>query len=301
MIDYLNNGFKNKKIDIDITNKCTLQCRMCARRMYDNPSDIPGGDLSIESFQKVLDYFDQIYFCGSFGDPIFNPNIKTFLWMCDEQNKEVHVHTAASHKPMHWYEEAFESNPNAIWHFGIDGLPYQSFVYRENQDGEYLFDVMLKAKSKGVKVIWQYLVFGYNQDKVEDARKLAEQHNIEIEIHHTSRYDDFLKPTVELVKEKRVEYDFIPKCLTDKQEKYPYLSATGQLYPCCWLDSTQLTDEEFASLNKDNLNIKYNTIDEIINSDEWREFYGNLKVDTCPSFCKQRCSTNLKNPGRIVE
>ena len=90
---------------------------------------------------------------------------------------------------MSWYEEAFKANPNAWWVFGLDGLPYQSFAYRENQDGEYLFDVMLKAKSMNIKVIWQYLVFGYNEDNIEYAKELARRHQIKIEIHHTSRYD----------------------------------------------------------------------------------------------------------------
>jgi len=35
---------------------------------------------------------------------------------------------------MHWYESAFESNPNAEWHFGLDGLPEESHLYRINQD-----------------------------------------------------------------------------------------------------------------------------------------------------------------------
>ena len=71
----------DEKIDIDITNKCTLKCRMCARQEYDNPKDIPGGNLTVESFQKALDYFDDIYFCGSFGDPIFHQNFLDF-WKC---------------------------------------------------------------------------------------------------------------------------------------------------------------------------------------------------------------------------
>ena len=156
-----------RKVDIDITNKCTLKCRMCARQEYDNPKDIPGGDLTTENFQKVLNYFDDIYFCGSFGDPIFNPKLPKFLEMCYEQNKKVTIHTAASHRSMDWYVEAFYSNPEATWYFGLDGLPYQSFVYRENQDGEYLFDVMKKAKKYKIKVVWQYLVFSYNEDNIE--------------------------------------------------------------------------------------------------------------------------------------
>ena len=34
MIDYRNNGFKNRGGDLDITNRCTLQCPTCMRKKY---------------------------------------------------------------------------------------------------------------------------------------------------------------------------------------------------------------------------------------------------------------------------
>ena len=301
MINYKNNGFKNKFVDLDITNKCTLKCSMCARQNFAHPKDIPGGDTAIEDFQKIIDYFNEIYLCGSYGDPIFNPQLHTFLKMCYDQNKFVQIHTAASHRPMAWYEKAFKSNPNAVWQFGLDGLPYQSFAYRENQDGEYLFDVMLKARDMNIKVVWQYLVFQYNEDKIDFAKKLADNHGIEIEIHHTSRVNERLKPTIEIVKEEEEEKVFVPKCLKDPQERSPYLAATGQMYPCCWLDDKQVDDPEYKSLQNEQLNIRHNKVEDIINSETWQTFYDNLSTDKCPSYCKKKCTTSLRNPTRIVK
>tara|TARA_B100000579_G_scaffold430764_1_gene444719 strand:- start:871 stop:1779 length:909 start_codon:yes stop_codon:yes gene_type:complete len=302
MIDYKNNGFKFKAVDIDLTNKCTLQCSMCARQKFAHPKDIPGGDASIEDLQKILDYFDTIYLCGNYGDPIFNPNLITFLKMCYDQNKHIQLHTAASQKPMHWYEKAFEANPNAVWQFGLDGLPYQSFAYRVNQDGEYIFDVMLKARDMGIKVIWQYLVFKYNEDKIDIAKRLAYKHQIDIEIHHTARHGDIehLKPTIEVVKEDEDKKVFVPKCLNADSKKVPYLAATGQMYPCCWLDD-QVNNPEYKALQNKSLNIKDSNVEEIINSDTWQTFYDDLFTSKCPSYCKKKCTTSLRNPTRVVE
>tara|TARA_R110002049_G_scaffold3429_3_gene26006 strand:+ start:20 stop:844 length:825 start_codon:yes stop_codon:yes gene_type:complete len=274
---------------------------MCARQNFAHPKDIPGGDTAIEDFQKIIDYFNEIYLCGSYGDPIFNPHLHTFLKMCYDQNKFVQIHTAASHRPMAWYEKAFKSNPNAVWQFGLDGLPYQSFAYRENQDGEYLFDVMLKARDMNIKVVWQYLVFQYNEDKIDFAKRLADNHGIEIEIHHTSRVNERLKPTIEIVKEEEEEKVFVPKCLKDPQERSPYLAATGQMYPCCWLDDKQVDDPEYKSLQNEQLNIRHNKVEDIINSETWQTFYDNLSTDKCPSYCKKKCTTSLRNPTRIVK
>ena len=73
MINYKVNRFK--EVDIDLTNKCTLKCSMCARQSFEHPNQIPGGDASIEDLQKILDYFD-------FGNPFVSvSNIIIFIYL----------------------------------------------------------------------------------------------------------------------------------------------------------------------------------------------------------------------------
>jgi len=56
------------------------------------------------------------------------------------------IHNASSLKSKKWYIEAFKAHPDMRWIFGIDGLPKDSCMYRVNQDGEKLFDIMLESK-----------------------------------------------------------------------------------------------------------------------------------------------------------
>ena len=88
--------------------------------------------------------------------------------------------TAATGKPERWYEKAFSANPRAEWTFGIDGLPHDSHKYRVNQNGEFLFEMMLLAKEMGLRVFWQYIIFPYNENYVETAKKWAKIHDIKI-------------------------------------------------------------------------------------------------------------------------
>ena len=170
MIDYRNNGFQNKGGDLDITNKCTLQCPTCSRGKFNYKSnDIPGGDLTIEEWQDLTDYFSTLTLNGTYGDPVFNPNLIQMLRIACSKNVHVSISNAASQKPMEWYVDAFRAHPNAEWRFGIDGLPYQSFAHRINQDGEHLYEVMKTASKMGIKCIWQYIVFKYNEDKIDEA------------------------------------------------------------------------------------------------------------------------------------
>jgi len=197
------------KINLDITHRCTLQCQRCNRAIFAaRGQKVPGEDLSIENFKKILAFFKEIYFCGQISDPIFHPQFIEFLKLCKD-NHNVIIHTAASHKPESWYKEAFEANKNALWTFGIDGLPKDSHKYRINQDGEKLFKMMCMASEMGLWVKWQYIVFKYNENDIETAREMAKKHNIIFQVQKSSRFfsEDDLKPTNRDYYIERKEYD----------------------------------------------------------------------------------------------
>jgi len=182
-----------RSINLDITYRCTLECPKCLRRSVPtNNLD----DLSLENFKKIIKHFDQIEFCGQISDPIFHPQFIEFLKLTT--NKRVFVHTAASHKSMDWYMDAFSANKNAIWEFGIDGLPQDSHKYRINQNGEYLFKVMKVGVELGNDIRWQYIIFKYNENDITQAIDLAQRHKISIHINKSSRWkgsDDPYKPS----------------------------------------------------------------------------------------------------------
>ena len=182
-----------KSINLDITHRCTLECPKCLRRSVPTNNL---GDLSLDSFKKIISHFDQIEFCGQISDPIFHPQFIEFLELT--KDKRVFVHTAASHKSMDWYRDAFLANKNATWEFGIDGLPQDSPKYRINQNGEYLFNVMKTGVELGNDIRWQYIIFKYNENDIPEAIDLAQRHKIPIHINKSSRWsgpDDQYKPS----------------------------------------------------------------------------------------------------------
>ena len=185
-------------INLDITHRCTLQCPACPRYFYKkNNIKVPGYDMSDIEFDIILNYFEYIRFCGNISDPVFHPRFHKFLEKVYLQKKKAIVHTSASHKKMDWYKTAFKSNINARWKFGIDGLPHQSSTYRINQDGEKMFDIMLMCNEMGIETVWQYIIFSYNQDNIEEAKQLAKKHNVNIEFmitHRVGRDHEWLRP-----------------------------------------------------------------------------------------------------------
>ena len=302
MIDYRNNGFQNKGGDLDITNKCTLQCPTCSRGKFNYKSnDIPGGDLTIEEWQDLTDYFSTLTLNGTYGDPVFNPNLIQMLRIACSKNVHVSISNAASQKPMEWYVDAFRAHPNAEWRFGIDGLPYQSFAHRINQDGEHLYEVMKTASKMDIKCIWQYIVFKYNEDKIDEAIQMSKDIGVDLEINYSGTYTEFLKPTNTFDIEEDKE-EFRPKCLTDTQERLPFVATNKQVLPCCWIDAhvqyQDNIDERFEPLLHMSNNLNTNKIKNIVNSKSWINFFDKITNGDVPELCRKKCSTKRLSLNR---
>ena len=175
-------------INLDISYQCALECPKCRRQQSMKRLGNKGHNISIDDFKKILDYYDKLNFCGSISDPVMHPQFIDFLEL--SRNHSVKISSAVSQRPMYWYDRAFKVNLDAVWHFGLDGLPEESHKYRVNQDGERLFEVMKLAASLGIKTYWQYIVFKYNQDHIEEARKMAKDNGMIFKEQHSSRWTE---------------------------------------------------------------------------------------------------------------
>tara|TARA_B100000900_G_C20574542_1_gene714774 strand:- start:890 stop:1501 length:612 start_codon:yes stop_codon:yes gene_type:complete len=164
-------------INLDLSNRCTNRCPGCARDKFKH---VPGSDLTESDMEKISNFFQAITFCGQVSDPVLHPNFHNLLQICLRKNRRVVIHTAVAARPKMWWTKSFimSRGKNIEWVFAIDGLPQDSHKYRVNQDGEKLFDIMLKCASFNVPTTWQYIVFNYNQKDVEQCKQIAKDHNI---------------------------------------------------------------------------------------------------------------------------
>ena len=183
-------SFYDKPINLDITNKCPLQCPACVRQsvFYEQNRHLYK-EMSIEDFQKILDTFSYIEFCGQQSDPLAHKHFIKFVKMA--YSHKLDVHTAASHRKEPFYEEAYEvSGFDTTWIFGLDGLPEESHKYRINQDGVHLYEMMKLGANKGCNIVWQYIIFNYNQDHIEQARQMASDEGIKFRLSKSGRWDN---------------------------------------------------------------------------------------------------------------
>ena len=183
---------ERRKVNLDISNKCTLECIACSRqtnRFKGTP--IPGKDMTISQWEKICKGFKFQSLCGQISDPIFNPNLQEFIKICKKYGNTMSIHTAATSKKhdWDWYLKTANIYPSGVvWKFGIDGLADTSALYRTNQDSEFLFDTMIKLRKLNMRVCWQYIIFSFNEHQLEEAHKIAKKHNLNMQVKKSSRF-----------------------------------------------------------------------------------------------------------------
>jgi len=186
--------FMNRKsLNIDIGFRCPLECPRCQRqRQWRNlGKKVPGRDLTLNEIDKISNHYKDFVFCGQLSDPVHHPKFIEILKMLYEKKIIVEVHNAASQKSKDFFIKCFIANPTAHWVFGIDGLPKDSHKYRVNQDGQKLFDIMCEAKKYlEQRPTWQYIAFNYNENDIEQAKKLAKENGIRFMLLQSSRWND---------------------------------------------------------------------------------------------------------------
>lgn len=182
-----------KNINLDITHRCKLQCHKCMRQEYPGLHK-RGHDISLKSFKKICKQFKHITLCGQMGDCIYHP--KFIELMLIGKRIPMLVETNGFGKSLGWWSKAF-SFKNITWCFALDGLPKDSHKYRKNQNGEDVFEIMKYGVRLGAKVIWNYIVFKYNENDISVAKELAEKYNITFNLVMSSRWDknDSFKPS----------------------------------------------------------------------------------------------------------
>lgn len=302
--------FNRKDVLIDLSHRCPLGCTMCQRQIYFKGkfgNKVWGNDLPMRSIEMLTDKFKYISLGGQLSDPIHYPKFIEVLKMCKDKNVEVLVQTASSFKPEDWYIKAFKANNKARWQFGLDGLPSESHKYRINQDGEKIFRIMCEAKKHLQTIpVWQYIVFKYNEDHIEDAKRLAKKNKLKFVLMKSSRWlkgeTDHLKPSEdnsldtthgELVTTTK---RFKPVCIEKKIDMA--VTNRNQLLPCCYIDNPHfLEDSTINQLAKSSDISKHNSLEDITNNKEWVELKRKIQeasesqdVKNVPWPCVHSCS-----------
>jgi MoaA/NifB/PqqE/SkfB family radical SAM enzyme len=174
---------------IEITTHCNAACPQCPRNRNGegiNPymplvylsKDIIANAFPYELVQRLR----QIFFCGSYGDPIAHPDLLDILRDFRSKSPTVwlYLHTNGGiRSPEWWAELAGILNGYGKIDFGIDGLEDTNHLYRRNVSWNKVMANTQAFISAGGKAQWNYIVFRHNEHQIDQAKQLSKDMGFE--------------------------------------------------------------------------------------------------------------------------
>jgi MoaA/NifB/PqqE/SkfB family radical SAM enzyme len=268
--------------EIELTSECGAGCPQCPRNIFggETVKDLPICELSLEDIKTILPVelikrLNLVYFCGTYGDPIWARELLPVIKWLREVNSslEIGLNTNGAARTEKWWSELAEVlSDNGYISFSIDGLEDTNHIYRRWLDYN---KVIRNAKSfikSGGNAVWEFLVFKHNEHQVEDIEKLSKELGFQkFTLKKTARFltkDHIIIEKQEVLdKEGNIEYylekpeeskyrnvsmEKIDKIIKEnnsfdnhldelsikchvKAKKEIYISAEGLVVPCGWL------------------------------------------------------------------
>jgi len=178
--------FELSKIDefqIEITSYCNSDCPQCPRNInggiknpYLRQEHLPRTIIDRTFTKEICLNLRQIFFCGSYGDPIMHPDFLKILSDFRDKNPKLwlYVHTnGGAHDEKYWKELGEIIGTQGQVDFNVDGLADTNPLYRLNTDFDKIMRNAMAYMRTGATAEWNYIVFKHNEHQVDDARQLS--------------------------------------------------------------------------------------------------------------------------------
>lgn len=175
-----------KEYQIEITTYCNAACPQCPRNVQGsglNPY-MPLLHLDRDTIDAAFsvahcENLKQIFFCGSYGDPIMHPDFLDILQDFRRKNSTLwlYIHTNGGvHDEKYWQEIATIMNGYGQIDFGFDGLGDTLHLYRRNVKYDIAMRNARAFINAGGRAQWNYIVFKHNEHQVEQAQALSKEY-----------------------------------------------------------------------------------------------------------------------------
>lgn len=250
---------KYKKIYIEITNICNLNCSFCS--IDNRKKEI----ISIENFEKVLskinDYTDYVYLHVK-GEPLLHKELNKILDLCEKYNKKVNITTNGT---------LIKEKTTELLHPIVRQINIS--LHSENKKDNYLEEIFKSVDNLENKIIiyrfWTMSNGRLNEKSTEIVDKIKKYYDLSPEIVDKIKIENNIKLRESLYIDKKNEFiwpnihnDYLNElgtCYALKDQIA--ILVDGTVVPCC-LDS-----DGVINLG----NIYEQTLEEIINSKRYQD------------------------------
>lgn len=260
-----------RSVHFEISTRCNAACPECPRNFHgvDLIDSYPVCDMSLEQAQKIftpqfLKQLNHILINGNYGDFITSRDGLEIVEYFKITNPllQIEISTNASGRP-NWWQRLGELKTRV--YFRLDGLKDTHHLYRQYTDFDLILDNAKKFISAGGYAVWAFIPFQHNQHQIDQAKQLAKElgfkefnlvdagRNIGPVFKRDGSYSHSLgnytgsknfeelytahlhyvdKPEITILNTEHTNRKI--DCYAKKQKEI-YITANGEVYPCCWL------------------------------------------------------------------
>ena len=219
--------------------------------------------------------------------------------------------TNASARTPDWWRKLAKEKVRVT--FGLDGLKDTNHLYRISTDFNKIISNANAFIGAGGHAKWHMLVFKHNEHQVEEARQMSKDLGFKaFTTKHTSRFNNGhlqvidekgnplhkLEPTqksadmIALVKESQSEAKPTIVCKAVKNKQL-YVSACGNVSPCCWLDMEWIPPMQASRIDymdriREFPNLNTSSLKEIFDGgyfDKIEKTWGHTPLQECGKQC----------------
>ncbi|MBI1813697.1 MAG: radical SAM protein [Deltaproteobacteria bacterium] len=169
---------------IDVSNKCNLSCPFCPTGRHEIGRG--KGHVTYETFAGILDELAPYALTlelFNWGEAFFNPELPRLIAFATRKRLATLMSSNLSFRLKEDYIRSVIASGLTYMTASVDGADQQSYeVYRRGGKFDLVIEnlrtfVRLKREmnSEFPRICWQYLIFAHNEERVDEARRLAQE------------------------------------------------------------------------------------------------------------------------------
>ena len=246
-------------LHIEPTDACNAACPQCSRETDLVFDKINLHHLTVDQIKDIVDEdairnLDKMFMCGDYGDPAAGKHTLEIYKYFRQLNPAITLgmNTNGGIKNTDWWSQlgCMLNTQKDYAIFSLDGLSDTNHIYRINVNFDKVIQNAHAFIQAGGNAHWEMLVFEHNQHQVDQAEQMAKDLGFKwFRVKVSRRFKlypvDFLRPPKNWKDPTVASGSIDCQILKDKSL---YISATGKLYPCCWLGITDYTVDQFDTV-----------------------------------------------------
>ena len=270
---------KFKKVYIEITNSCNLNCSFCNNNQRNKKF------MTLEQFECIVNeikpYTDYVYLHVK-GEPLLHPDLDKILDICSKNNIKVNITTNGT---LLKQNEDILINSDCIRQINVS-------LHSENKISTYFGDIFSTCKKLSNKIYISYRLWtlkDYKLDKksTEVVEKIIKEYKLSQEIVDKLKEESSIKIDFNTYVNKDNLFEW--PSLNNKEESHNYCHALsthigilvdGTVVPCC------LDGEGIINLG----NIFNKSLKEILEAKRAKEMIDLFKNNRCSEDLCKKCS-----------